>query len=98
MIGEARIDEYIRLHFKIDNLNDNNEILIKDSRLLREIKSTQQKQREDNRLDVKQSVSSTPFFVKDKYKRKELKVVYKRLKKLGPGCNGICIPGKRIFW
>ena len=31
VIGEARMDEYIRLHFKIDNLDDNEEDLIKDS-------------------------------------------------------------------
>ena len=80
VIGKARMDEYIRLHFKIDNLDDNEEDLIKDSRLLREIQSTQQKQGEDDRLDVKRSVSSTPSFVKDKYKLKELVVVYKHLK------------------
>ena len=78
MIREKRINKYICLHFKINDL-DVNENMIKVSQLLKKIQPTQEKQNEDDRNNVERSVSTTLSYVKDNYKLKELKVVYKRM-------------------
>ena len=73
------MDRYIRLQFNGNNLDTGN-ALIKDAKLLKDIQLTQENQRVNDRNNVKQLVSSTLLFFKDKYKLKELKVIYKKLK------------------
>ena len=98
IIGEERMDTYITLTMKgtVDDMTES-ELEKKLAKLLVvvAVQPTQERQIQDDEDGLERAVSTTPSFVKDKYKGVELKVVYRKLRDgWGSSVTGIDFPVK----
>lgn len=78
------MNTFIEIEFKRGRKDDD----IKDSQLLKRIQPTVEKRKEDDKIDLERSTSTTVSYVQEKYTGRELKQEYQSMKGSWDGNRG----------